>query len=644
MRMIDRLLLPLAGLAILGLFTPKLHAQIEHGGRPVSFDAGFRSAVVTERLPAVDVAALLEEDAARQEPGPYRFGHVHDVEVGFGSSGVWEELADGGRGWRMRFESPGALSLSFVLARFQIPEGAELFVYDDERTTVHGAYTWLNHQPNGQFAIQPTPGDAVTMEYYEPPGARFPGQLAVQSVVHDYRGVLSILAGSRGGKAGAGARASGACNVDVACPEAAPYPDQVDATVLIQLPGGLCSGALISNTAQDARRLLLSADHCGTLDNAIFYFNYQNSQCGGGTAVKSQSVTGSTRLARDGTYDVRLVELGQPIPESFDVFFAGWDRTDVAPLHTIAIHHPSGDPKKISLDDDPPVKGPDWWHILDWEVGTTEGGSSGSPLFSPEGRIIGQLSGGDADCTLSVNDYYGRMGRQWSLLEPFLDPLATGQTTLDGLDPNLGTDDPLAIASITPDVVECLRPGTAQDVVLRGTGFSDHTTIEVNGAPVDAASFTRWTAKMITLDLPQTDALGSATVAVREGTDVANVTIDVTPAVPLKYQAGDGDPGNYIYTATGCDLILAGQPGDLHLIMYSTNPLASSHPMWELDFGNQFAELGSLSAYVIEAKGWTTINVPVTGIAFTTFFTQTSNLNGTLPIPVSNLQEIFVFL
>ena len=33
-----------------------------------------------------------------------------------------------------------------------------------------------------------------------------------------------------------------------------------------------------------------------------------------------------------------------------------------------------------------------------WELGVTEGGSSGSPLFDQNGRIIGQLFGGTATC------------------------------------------------------------------------------------------------------------------------------------------------------------------------------------------------------------------------------------------------------
>ena len=54
-----------------------------------------------------------------------------------------------------------------------------------------------------------------------------------------------------------------------------------------------------------------------------------------------------------------------------------------------------------------------------WEDGVTEPGSSGSPSFDQNHRIIGQLYGGAAACSGSVNngayDYYGRMDVSWGV-------------------------------------------------------------------------------------------------------------------------------------------------------------------------------------------------------------------------------------
>jgi hypothetical protein len=89
-----------------------------------------------------------------------------------------------------------------------------------------------------------------------------------------------------------------------------------------------------------------------------------------------------------------------------------------------------------------------------WELGTTESGSSGSPLFSDTGKIIGQLYAGQSNCigTENNNDYdiYGRFGISWdsgqsasSRLKDWLDPLGTGQTTTASVQNILGVPDNL---------------------------------------------------------------------------------------------------------------------------------------------------------------------------------------------------------
>jgi len=71
----------------------------------------------------------------------------------------------------------------------------------------------------------------------------------------------------------------------------------------------------------------------------------------------------------------------------------------------------------------------------------TEPGSSGSPLFDQNHRIIGQLYGGAAACSGSVNngayDFYGRFNVSWGLgAAQYLDPLNTGVNTLDSYPTN----------------------------------------------------------------------------------------------------------------------------------------------------------------------------------------------------------------
>jgi hypothetical protein len=146
--------------------------------------------------------------------------------------------------------------------------------------------------------------------------------------------------------------------------------------------------------------------------------------------------------------DFALLELNDTPPANFNVQYAGWDRSDAENAVSAAtgIHHPGGDLKKICHEEDAPYHstsgGAQVWYIDAWEDGVTEGGSSGSPLFNQDHRIIGQLFGGFAACSGTVNngqaDWYGRFGVSWngnsanSRLRDWLDPTNSNTTVLDG--------------------------------------------------------------------------------------------------------------------------------------------------------------------------------------------------------------------
>ena len=447
-------------LALVGL-SASASAQIEYGGAPLPAAAASEVDVPTLALPGVNRSELLAEDAAAPK-GAFRFGVTLPTDVSMDDAGVWQTLADGTRVWRLRFESPGAHSLSFLFSRWQLSEGAELFLYNDRRETVRGAYTWLNNKPNGQMAILPTPGQAITIEYIEPAGVAAPGEIEISGVVHDYRDFYALDAEvqpSRGGS----------CNVDVNCSQGNNWRTQIDATVQTILGGFVCSAMMINNTANDGRQLVMSANHCGTMNNAVFRFNYQRSGCNSGGSPTNQSVQGSTQLATATSSDFRLAVITPTIPVSYGATFGGWNRGAAAASNTIGIHHPSGCPKKISFDNHSPTRLGAFWRVNDWDLGTTEGGSSGSPLFDQNGRFVGQLYGGFAACGNNSWDEYGALNSYWNSVRTHLDPLNTGQVTLDAFDPGAL---PVALNSVTPSTIENLIVGTARDHHAQRHGLS----------------------------------------------------------------------------------------------------------------------------------------------------------------------------
>ena len=132
--------------------------------------------------------------------------------------------------------------------------------------------------------------------------------------------------------------------------------------------------------------------------------------------------------------DVALLILNETPPESYNVHYAGWDVSGNTPNIPVGIHHPSGDIKKISFDYDNASNSGNFWDIDSWDDGTTEPGSSGSPLFDGiSHRIIGQLYGGVASCTNFGYDTYGKTSVSWNNgLSTYLDPNNSGLQILDG--------------------------------------------------------------------------------------------------------------------------------------------------------------------------------------------------------------------
>lgn len=499
------------------LSAPSLLAQIEYGGEPPSQWLKTLKAPPTVELPPVDVQVYLLEDL-ELPPTMLRFGAPIDVHQSIDEIGSWEQLPDGSRMWRVRLHAPHAYSLHVLFDRFVIPDGAELYVYNDDRSMVLGQYNALNVKPNGEFMFQPVEGEAITLEYVEPAWVDFPGEITIGQVFYGYRNVFVYWkSGRRGGT-------KAACETDVNCPQGDPWRDQINATLQIIANGALCTGSMLNNTNFDGDQLFITASHCGNLNNAVFRFNYQKSGCGTGTAPTNQTVQGSTQLAVNTSIDFRLVRIIPTIPSSYGHYLAGWDRSGQTPSNTVCVHHPQGGPKKISFDNDPPGKSGTDWHIFQWDLGVTEPGSSGSPLYDPNGRFIGQLWGGAAACGYPYDDYFGRLQAEWSYVAPYLDPAGTGATAIDGLDPNCPAPVVYGQGSVgsTGQVGTTLWTGTpslaAGNFAITASGFRPNSfAVLLTGTKavnVQKPWGTLYVGGFTTRTLFTTDANGQATIPI----------------------------------------------------------------------------------------------------------------------------------
>lgn len=417
-----------ATLGLLLLAAP-LAAQISFGGQPYGLGKAYLPAPPVLTMPEVDVAALMAEDAQRLAQGikgPYRFGFNHATDISTANSGVWTDLANGDGVWRATIECPGAFSINFEFNDFVVPEGGQVFVYNTQ-WDVLGAFTAASNPGYAELGVTQLPGDRITIEYVEPLAVRGQGYLRIGQVTHAYRDILGLTKGFG---------TSGTCNNNVICPEGDPWRDQIRSVAMITVGGnGICTGQLINNCNNDGTPYFLTANHClGGNNTWVFRFNWNSPTCTPTTnAPTNQTVSGSTLRANNAASDVALLQLNSTPPASYNVYYTGWDRSGTAPTASTCIHHPDGDIKKISFDYNPATQvswsGAACWRIANWEDGTTEPGSSGSGLWNQDGRLIGQLFGGQASCSNNVNDYFGRFNVSYQYLQTWLGNCGN---TLDG--------------------------------------------------------------------------------------------------------------------------------------------------------------------------------------------------------------------
>ncbi len=455
-----------------------VYAQTTDLGGPLSWQMPFKShmkdVVQTHVMPQFDLAKLEAEDAIKDEMkmGPWRFGYNHKVSYSLNNSGTWENLTDGGRVWRIRLSSPGALSMNLLLEDVNFPEGSQLYLFETKGTNRVGAYTHRNNREDGLLGTELVIGDDIIVEFYEPASAIGQGSFTITDVVHGYRSVQIIQDSFL-----KGLNDSGNCNIDVHCPLGDLWWNQINSIAMIVVGGsGVCTGALINNSCDDGTPYFLTADHClgPNTGNWAFRFNWQSPEGSESCATTQnssnstydQTSNGATVLVSNSSSDFALLEINNMTEQdaiNYGAFYAGWDASDNEESVTkvIGIHHPRGDLKKICYADDGGnginhqyMWGSDVWYIDAWEEGVTEGGSSGSPLFNQDGQIIGQLYGGLAACSGTQDngdfDVYGRLGTSWGLgASGYLAPNGCPAGTSNwGYDPNPATANTVVIETI----------------------------------------------------------------------------------------------------------------------------------------------------------------------------------------------------
>lgn len=356
---------------------------------------------------------------------------------------AWQSLPAGGQTARLEVTSPLAMGLRVGLKLEGLDPRAELRFAGSElplgdTLLMSGGEVLKSTLPNGVFWTPVTDGQTQVIEIYLPPAGVDAGRVLVRApelshLLTNTRRDFKIVE-----KIGE----SGSCNIDTACRVdelGSHYVHAKNAVAhMVYVTGGLsyvCTGTLLNDTVLGTQvPWFYTAHHCvgnqtvaSTLNT---YWNYEATSCNSGaSAQQSVVVGGADYLYSDSNSDASFLRLRNPAPAF--ATFAGWDSSPLANGTTVfAIHHPSGDAKKVSSG----VKTTQATsnHRVAWLSGTTEPGSSGSGLFTADSngfRLRGGLYGGDASCdnTGNVNttgnfDWYSRLDVVFPQIKQYLAP------------------------------------------------------------------------------------------------------------------------------------------------------------------------------------------------------------------------------
>ncbi len=408
--------------------------------------------------PALDVAKAIREDQAAGKSGPLRYAISHKTQVDIQVSaksmiGEWVDLPDGLSLWRTQINAKDALSIDLGFNKMYLPQSAQLFLANHKNEIANRVYSDKDNTLSGEFWTPIVVGETAKLEVLVSTEDKRWVQLSLSTVHQAYRDIFSLTHELE---------KSGTCNVDTICSQGNAFREQIRAVAMYTVGGGACSGQLINNTANDSKRYFITANHClstqSDANSVVAYWKYESPSCrvvgssqnGQVTplSVAIQQTGGTTLRATHQPSDTTLLEFNSAIANNADPFWDGWDRTETGKSSAIVVHHPQGDEKRISFENNAlttsdvqqqGLPGINHWRVADWDLGTTEQGSSGSGLLSAEKRIIGVLSGGGAACGNNDPDYFGRLGVAWNgggssatRVRDWLDPNNSGASTLDG--------------------------------------------------------------------------------------------------------------------------------------------------------------------------------------------------------------------
>lgn len=392
---------------------------------------------------------------------PLRIGIAREASAETATRGLppprWTVQPDGSAVARLEFFSPLAYGVRAGLAVEALDPRAELRFSGSARpgkvvAAMDGRQVRRLTGDDGLFWTPATEGERQVVEIWLPVG------VSPSAIRLDAPRLSHLMTNAVDGfKILKDIGASGSCNIDTVCRVGQLGQVFVDAkaavarmTFVKQGSSYYCTGTLLNDTDPGTQvPYFHTANHCigsqAVASTLNTYWNFESTTCNVDVAADPVQLSGGAdHLYSSAETDGALLRLRDAAPAG--TTFAGWDAGALtASASVTAIHHPGGDLKKVSFGQHLPADSDGQHHAAGWLEGTTEGGSSGSGLFTlaADGYYLrGGLYGGDASCanTGSLSDpqnidWYSRFDVDFPNIQQYLAPVSTTARRRNGSHP-----------------------------------------------------------------------------------------------------------------------------------------------------------------------------------------------------------------
>jgi hypothetical protein len=404
-------------------------------------------------IPSMNVAAPNEQafeelrslDSLNNAQGnPPNIAVEVKANISTATNGIWTK--SGTRNlWLLQVRSTGARALAPIFEQLDLGKGT-IWLFSANKKWLMGPITAQTlPQKLDEVKTDFLDGESFVVAYFSPTKT----DIKISGLDYIY---------GKEQKNGDGYLGSLSCEIDASGQEGDCFRFERQATAVLLFDKrhttSVCTGTMVNNTKNDFRPLLLSSHHCfykpfGNEDleydlptmrvrfkwwtDRIVVTNPQYWPFSWYEFEGHVTFTGLKMLAHSkNNADFALTQLVEPILPENEITYLGWSKVST-PKSSTVLHHPAGDflkiaqsylPCETTTTDNGGIRVADRGWAVKWDLGFTEGGSSGSALLNENHLICGQISQALFDkgliptqnCANGIQpsgDVFGRLDVSW---------------------------------------------------------------------------------------------------------------------------------------------------------------------------------------------------------------------------------------